>query len=333
MGAALNRSAPVGEGWLPGWAGWRDGAFCVEWCHFGGHPLHEPFFNDSLTRVMRRPVNQLLRYRTPIEALEAWQARHPGLPPQGFVFHTSRCGSTLVAQLLAAIRGNVVLSEAPPLDAVLGAAVTPDGEPVPAERRERWLAWMLSALGARRRPGDERLFVKFDAWHALDLPSIRRVFPDVPWVFLYREPREVLASQLRQPGGFLVPGVLEGGGRLVGLGLRGESLAERVATLLHDTCEAARAALSSGGGMLVNYAELPAAFEQVIVPHFRLEIGAAEQAALAESARMDAKSPGSAWTRLDPPESALGSAELELLERLVMPVYRELERLRRAQRG
>ena len=122
MGGALNRAAPAGAGWLPGWAGWRDDAFCVEWCHFGAHPLHEPFFSDSLTRVMRRPVNQLLRHRTPIESLQARHALHPGLPPRGFVFHTSRCGSTLVAQMLAATRGSVVLSEAPSLDAVLGAA-------------------------------------------------------------------------------------------------------------------------------------------------------------------------------------------------------------------
>lgn len=333
MGAALNRAAPPGAGWLPGWAGWRDGAFCVEWCHFGRQPLQEPFFGDSLTRVMRRPVNQLLRHRTPVEALEARVAHEPGLPPRGFVFHTSRCGSTLVAQLLAATRGSVVLSEAAPLDAVLGATAAPDGTAVPEERRARWLAWMLGALGAPRQPGDERLFVKFDAWHTLELPLLRRVFPGVPWVFLYRDPREVLASQLRQPGGFLVPGVLEGGGRLGGLRLAGETVAERVAALLADTCEAARAALLLGGGRLVNYAELPAAFDSVIAPHFGLGLDATDRAALAEVARMDAKSPGTGWTRPDTREATLGEAELALLEERVMPVYRELERLRSAQRG
>jgi hypothetical protein len=329
VGAALSRGAPPGADWLPGWAGWRDGAFCVEWCHFGGHRLKEPFFGDSLTRVMRRPVNQLLRHRTPVEALEARVARQPGLPPRGFVLHTSRCGSKLVAQLLAATRGSVVLSEAPPIDAVLGAVATPDGSAVPEERRARWLAWMLGALGAPRQPDDDRLFVKFDAWHTLELPLLRRVFPGVPWVFLYRDPREVLASQLRQPGGFLVPGVLEAGGRLGGLRLDGDTVAERIATLLADTCAAALAALPSGGGLLVNYAELPTAFEDVIAPHFRLELDAADRAALAEVARMDAKSPGAGWTKPEAREVTLGTVELDLLEERVMPVYRELERCRK----
>lgn len=331
MAGALTRATPAGAGWLPGWAGWRDGALCVEWCHFGDLPLREPFFSDSLTRVMRRPVNQLLRHRTPIEALERWQSQCPGLPLRGLVFHTSRCGSTLVAQMLAALRGSVVVSEAPPIDAVLGATVTPGGEPIPDERRAQWLAGMVSALGQPRSGDDAGLYVKLDAWHALELPLIRRVFPDVPWVFLYRDPREVLLSQLRQPGGFLVPGVLEGAGRATGLALRGESIAERVAALLHDTCQAARAALASGRGLLVNYSSLPAAFETLIAPHFGIGLDDADRAAVAESALFDAKAPGTTWTRAESPGASLGTAEIELLEARAMPAHRELERLRLAQ--
>jgi hypothetical protein len=36
--------------------------------------------------------------------------------PDGFVFHMSRCGSTLVAQMLAVVPDHVVVSEAEPLD-------------------------------------------------------------------------------------------------------------------------------------------------------------------------------------------------------------------------
>ena len=70
-----------------------------------------------------------------------------------------------------------------------------------------------------------------------------------------------LASQLRQAGGFLVPGVLDRvGGAGTAEALPGHTVGERVAGLLHATCDAARAALPGGRGLLVNYAELPEAF-------------------------------------------------------------------------
>lgn len=332
MGGALNPEDPAGEGWLPAWAGWRDGALQVEWCHFGAEPLREPFFQDSVTRAMRRPVNQLLRHRTPIEALGRRCARFPGLHPSGFVFHTSRCGSTLVAQMLAAIRGNVVLSEAPPLDAVLGMRDVA-GVAVPEIRRAEWLRWMLAALSQPRVPGDRHVFVKFDAWHAAHLPLIRRTFPDVPWVFLYRDPREVLASQLRQAGAFLVPGALEGAGGLGASGaLPGETVAGRLAGLLKACCEAACAALPGGSGLLVNYAELPEAFTGAIAAHFGLDLDGDDRAAVEECARHDAKSPGLPYERRSDAVTADDSQAVATIETRVLPVYRELERLRLAGR-
>jgi hypothetical protein len=328
MPGALICDEPAGSGWLPAWAGWRDREFWVEWSHFGSHPLREPFFQDSLTQVMRRPINHLLRHRTPIDALGRRHARRPGLRPSGFVFHTSRCGSTLVAQMLAAIRGSVVLSEAPPIDAVLLAVAATAG--ATDEMRAHWLEWMLSALGQPRLPGDERLFVKFDAWHVRHLPLVRRVFPDVPWVFLYREPHEVLESQLRQPGAFLVPGVLDGG---AGFLAAGDSVVDRVAGLLRDTCEAAHAVLPDGGGLLVNYSELPGAFEARIAAHFRLALDDADRAAVANCARHDAKSPSLPYQHRSDPATGAGKVDAARFEAIARPAYDALERARRAAAG
>ena len=41
------------------------------------------------------------------------------------------------------------------------------------------------------------------------LGTVRRAFPDVPWVFLFREPVQVLASHLRQRGAHMVPGAID----------------------------------------------------------------------------------------------------------------------------
>ena len=93
-------------------------------------------------------------------------------------------------------------SEAPPVDHVLRA-------PVPEATRALWLRALMSALG-QARAGDERHFVvKLDAWHSPQMALVRQAFPDVPCVFLYRDPAAVVASQLRMPGLHMLPGNLD----------------------------------------------------------------------------------------------------------------------------
>src|SRR5947208_3470516 len=43
----------------------------------------------------------------------------PALEPDGFVFHQSRCGSTLAARMLGALPRSTSVSEAPPIDSIL----------------------------------------------------------------------------------------------------------------------------------------------------------------------------------------------------------------------
>jgi hypothetical protein len=71
---------------------------------------------------------------------------------------------------------------------------------VSEEQNLDWLRAMLSTLGQPRRGSEEHLFIKFEAWHVLMLPIIRKAFPEVPWIFLYRDPVDVLVSQMEQPG-------------------------------------------------------------------------------------------------------------------------------------
>ena len=116
----------------------------------------------------------------------------------------SRCGSTLVSQMLAALPSNIVVSEASPIDTVVQAGRwRPD---LSEDRQALWLNSIIGALGQKRSGNEQRYFVKLDCWHTLALPLFRRAFPAVPWVFLYRDPVEVLVSQLRIPGTQMIPG-------------------------------------------------------------------------------------------------------------------------------
>lgn len=109
----------------------------VEWCHLGTERFTDPFFQQTIERRLRDPFPLLFRRRSPLDDLSARAVEHPGLAPSGFVFHMSRCGSTLVAQMFAALATTVVISEADPIDAVLR---------IPAD----------DDLRNRQAPGDDR---------------------------------------------------------------------------------------------------------------------------------------------------------------------------------
>jgi hypothetical protein len=259
----------------------------------------------------------VFRQRTGIEALEERAATHPGIPPTGFVFHASRCGSTLIAQMLAASPVNVVVSEGQPLDSVIYADA--QHAEVTSDDRQRWLAAMIRALGQTRLGTEQRYFVKFDARHALDLPLVRRAFPEVPWVFVYRDPVEILVSHLNQPTLWTVPGIVPVRGVLSSDG--GIEYPVRVIAAI---CRAALDGLDELG-MLVNYTDLPGAVFSTLTAHFGCTWTVEETEAMIRAADRNAKRPGEPFA----PDSArkqqeAGSLLREACERLAADVYREL---------
>jgi hypothetical protein len=278
------------DGWLPIRASWQGAELYVHWAYFGERRLRDPFFEGDVRSCLSAPFNRLFRYVTPIETLAAWLKTRPHLEPSGFIFHMSRCGSTLVSQMLAALPCNIVVSEASPIDTVVQAGRwRPDlGE----DRQANWLNSIIGALGQKRAGSEQRYFIKLDCWHTLALPLFRRAFPTVPWVFLYRDPVEVLVSQLRMPGTQMIPGGF--GPNLYGIERSyGPGTAEDYyAQVLAKVTEPAVAHYSSGGGLLVNYRQLPDALFTTILPHFGVECCEADRAAMTEATRYDAKSPG-----------------------------------------
>src|ERR1700733_3151262 len=164
--------------WMPIRIYWQGDQPTVDWCHMGKLRFTDPFFAGTIEEALRQPFNLLFRRQTPIESLYELERCEPGLPPTGFIFHMSRCGSTLAAQMLATLPQNIVISEASPIDAILNAGFR--NSAVTDEQRISWLRALLSAFGRRREPREKNFFVKFDSWHTLDLALIQQAFPTVP---------------------------------------------------------------------------------------------------------------------------------------------------------
>jgi len=98
--------------------------------------------------------------------------------PQGFIFHESRCGSTLAANAFAVVEGTRVFSEsAPPR----GALNTND----PNAMKD--VLYMMSRFAPT--------YFKFQSVVSFSVQEITAVYPEVPWIFVYRDPVHVMVSQ------------------------------------------------------------------------------------------------------------------------------------------
>jgi hypothetical protein len=318
------------DGWIPIRVYWREDERepRLDWCLIGETRFIDPFFDATIQRRLSHPFHHAFRRETTIAELLDWQASHTGVAPKGFIFHMSRCGSTLAAQMLAAIGQNIVLSEAAPLDSVLRAHLR--GASIADEERVAWFRAMVGALGQRRSAAEEHLFVKFDCWNIAELPIVRLAFPDVPWIFLYRNPLEVLASHLRTPGGWTFPAVLPP----AALGLQPElsqlSHHEYLVRALARICELALAHLPRHGGLPVNYLQLPDAAYSSLPGCFGICYKDEDVNLMREAARNNAKMPGLPFEAGLEKRLPVAPPLRELAARWLDPLYRQLESSRAA---
>jgi hypothetical protein len=257
-------------GWLP--ASVTDGR--ITWNWFGDQALDQGFYEQDLAAARWRSRETL---ETSLSALPpATRA------PDGLIFHMSRCGSTLLARMLAADPDNTVVSEAAPIDA---AARTGD----PALLRA-----MAGAFARPRGVGERRLFLKLDCWHTRFIPLFRAAFPDTPWIFVHREPVEVLVSHARQPGMQMIPSLV--GPEVLGIAPGNPRDPAYHAAVLASVCEGALEGLALGGGLLVDYSDLPDALFDRVLPHFDVASDSDATARMRAAAGRNAKRPEAAFT-------------------------------------
>ena len=274
-------------GWTPIYSYLAHGQLMLDWCYTGARRFTEPFFGDTVDQVNRDLAALLFRPQTTFAEASDCERCRPGMLPDGFVFHMSRCGSTLVARSLGALPENRVLSEPTALNAVVRAALV-DAR-IPRATLIDWLRTVVSLLG---RPLDRetRYFLKLDCWHALALPLFVEAFPATPWIFLYRDPAEVLVSQVRAPGAWSVPSALAPevfGVVRDDMPPRHEYLARALAKM----CDAALSYRDCGRGLLVNYDQLPEFARGPLLRHFGMTLSPAELERMSSVSSADAKTP------------------------------------------
>ena len=295
--------------WLPISVHFQSDRPVADWVCFDSHRLTEPFFDDSVRAALRNPSTRASRHRAPL-------GERPGMTPSGFIFHMSRCGSTLIAQTLASVPRTLVISEADPIDSAIQT------------NNVEYVRRTVQALG-QRRFDETHYFIKLDAWHVRNLALIREAFPQTPWIFVSRDPVEVLVSQLSRPGRLALPGAIDP--EALGLSFHHVTTVSReewCARVLANVCSAALEFTHDPQALFIDYRDLPGAIQGSIANHFSLALSSDELACMRSATQFDAKSP----TRAFEPDSAakqraVTPAVHDLAARWLNPLYSRLQQL------
>ncbi|OZG70835.1 hypothetical protein BTA51_23640 [Hahella sp. CCB-MM4] len=153
-----------------------------------------PFYDDRVSQLTCRSLlATLIKPKLKLDYLLKHFNEFEEAAPAGFIFHLSRCGSTLLANGLSATGRFSVLSEASFLtDLLLDSSLG-------FQDKVRALRMLLSLFNPSP-------VIKLNAWDIVYFSLIREAFPTTPIVFVIREPLEILASHKRLTGIHMVPG-------------------------------------------------------------------------------------------------------------------------------
>jgi hypothetical protein len=326
----FDRFRPVGLRLLP-----RSGDLRVVWRDFGDLPMTDNFFRGTLNKANALP-DRAESFETDWEVVSRLARRPNNLPFSGAIFHMARTGSTLVHRLFSKTGLVLSLSEIGILDRALMLTTNwPQDEYTPVLRE------LVGALARPRRSSERHLVIKMtDATPNTQLRRFRDAFPEVPWIFIYRDPVEVMVSILRGPTGSMKQWLrrpVRFASRLGMPALANRAMApeEFVARTLRRFCAAAvEAARTTPPGLFlaVSYTRLPDAVWETIAPHFGVSLSDADREAMRAEARYKAKSRSAEEFKPDS-EAKRSEATPEIValaERHVLPLIEELKSLPQA---
>jgi len=282
-------------GWTPIEVHWRNGSPFLEWIYTGERRFTEPFFTQTVQNCLYAPFTLAFRQESRLDHMDESELTAHSMAPSGFIFHTSRCGSTLVAQMLASLPSTVVLSEPPLLDQVLQAHL--HRETLGFEEQVNWFRRLVLMLGQRRTGAETHFFIKLDAWHIHRLRLVRAAFPDTPCVFLFRDPVQVLRSHELSPGMQCLPGAMPDA-RVLGLATEDIirlSRAEWCTRVIAKIYQAALASRHDVKMLFVDFSGLPQAVYSHVARHFSLHLEEPDLARMRERSRFEART-GLPWS-------------------------------------
>lgn len=313
-----------------------DGRPGLTWMNLSDVELKEPFFQQTIDRVREQEPWRGDLF-TEFDALLQLDQELPRAQPSGFIFHSSRCGSTLLSNACRALDDSIVLSEANVIDKLVARFITDAADdPVKSSLYSVLLRAAVNALAQSNHTNEPRVFVKFAACSVSQLERIRRIWPDVPWVFNYRDPVETIVSNLTT-----VPPWLVDEDRRILARITGTTPSAVAEMALEELCArsigsfyATAHSLANGNSMLLNYNQLSVPALTSVLDFFQVSPTAEELERITSGSRIYSKEAAGAREFVPDAEAKQKSASdrvRELAQQFAIGPYQALERKREMQ--
>lgn len=119
------------------------------------------------------------------------------VPPTAVIFHETRCGSTLLANDLAAFspKQTRVFSESQPPVAALRACESRHCDPNAQEQLIRDVFYVMGRVTRPIRP--QYAFYKIQSVGVRSIEVFTKAMPETPWIFAYRNSIEIMMSHFK----------------------------------------------------------------------------------------------------------------------------------------
>jgi len=241
-----------------------------------------PFFNDAAPLLRERDTRKIIVLNEEYDFQNSEQ-----LKLKGFIFHTSHCGSTLLANMIGVSKKTRVVSETEAINGLLLSTVFYNLE------EKTLLQSLRIIIEAYLQPlGEaEQVVFKLTSWNIFFIELFQKVFPKVPWIFIDRKTEEVVQSLLKSDRGFVEwfyhPTTLL---QEYFLGEKAQHQSfENYILAMVEAHKSYAETFRFGKNLFVEYPSFPSEFESKILPYFNLKYSEKELEAVEEIKKYDAK--------------------------------------------
>jgi hypothetical protein len=187
----------------------------LDWVSYRASPSVLPFYDDLVKASGCEVGSEDERGRPFVTTLGALEAAHllsgctgagtekSDCEPSGVLFHQTRVGSTLLANMIGSMSHTLMFSEPQPPQSIVRA------RRVSFDVKVRYLRVIAAAMGRpiRAHAADaangvtgwapSAMYIKTQHTSVLWGDAYRAAFPSLPWAFVHRDPTEVLMSLIR----------------------------------------------------------------------------------------------------------------------------------------
>lgn len=294
------------------------------WLNIFEKQFTEPFFDETIVKLKGLNSEHVgISSVSDLALFEEWSHELNAVEPSAFIFHISRCGSTLVSQLLTESHAHIVLPEVPFFDDLLRLPYQQSD--FTAKTTMRLLMAAMKYYGQKRTGQEQHLVIKADSWHMFFYEQLRQLYPNIPFILMYRDPNEVFNSLKRMAGLQSVPGLIEP--EVLGFGADEEVpqvqdmyIAKVLEKYLYQYL---KIIATDSRFLLLNYSEGPMPMIKKIAAFTHTDLSLHDIATMEERSRYHSKRPDTVFSEPDP-------APVPQCLHKAMQLYDELEKIRLA---